>query len=126
MAQLLLDQPTTENFNETQTATLAPEDQFERYDTINTPKIVVIGFVSAIVTFAVIVGAQAMFFAANKAEIAKKEVQVADEIVPDAITQQQNKLSTYGWVDSQKGVVSIPVADAMRLIVEEERTRQGE
>ncbi len=59
-------------------APLSPADQFERYDTIDTPRIVVIGFVAAILTFVVILSAQAVFFAADKAEVQKKEVAIAD------------------------------------------------
>ncbi|MFG0334310.1 MAG: hypothetical protein ACF8TS_13175 [Maioricimonas sp. JB049] len=103
---------------------LSPEDQFERYDTIDTPKIVVIGFIAAIVTFAAIVGAQALYFAFYIAESEVKEVRAADTLVDDALTKQRAKLSSYGWVDPQQGIVTIPVDDAMKLVLEEENSRK--
>lgn len=102
---------------------VSPADQFERYDTIDTPRIVVIGFVAAILTFVAILSAQAVFFAADKAEVQKKEVAIADTLTSDALTQQQNRLAAYGWVDSAKGVVSIPVTEAMKLVVTEQQSK---
>ena len=118
MSQAVLERP------ETQQAP-SPEDQFERYDNINTPKIVVIGFISAIVTFAAIVGAQALSFAAYSAETKEKDILAADAIVNDALTQQQARLSSYNWVDPEKGVVSIPIDEAMKLVLEEESSRKA-
>lgn len=97
--------------------------QFERYDTIDTPKIVVVGFVSAILTFVVVLAAQAVFFAADAAESQRKIAQAAPTELNDGWTQQQNRLAGYGWVDANKGLVNIPVTDAMRMVVEEQRSK---
>ncbi len=35
--------------------------------------------------------------------------------------QEEEKLTTYGWVDKDKQVVRIPVERAMRLLTEEEK-----
>lgn len=35
----------------------------------------------------------------------------------------RTKLSTYGWVDKEKGVVRLPVERAAELVIEERRTR---
>lgn len=99
--------------------------QFERYDTIDTPKIVVVGFVSAILTFVVILGAQAIFFATDHAEAQRKIAAAAPTALTDGWTQQQNRLAGYGWVDPAKGVVNIPISDAMRLVVEEQQSKNG-
>jgi hypothetical protein len=99
--------------------------QFERYDTIDTPKIVVVGFISAILTFVVILGAQAIFFATDNAEAQRKMAAAAPTALTDGWTQQQNRLAGYGWVDPAKGVVSIPISDAMRLVVEEQQAKNG-
>jgi len=118
MSHAVLERPETQQ-------SLSPEDQFERYDNIDTPKIVVIGFIAAIVTFAAIVGAQAIYFAAYTFETKEKDIQAADAIVDDALTQQSARLSSYNWVDPDKGIVSIPIDDAMKLVLEEESSRKA-
>lgn len=101
-----------------------PMDQFERYDTINTSAIVLTGFVSAILTFAIIIGVQAMFYSAKQAEQTKKDVNVADNAVIETITQQRQKLNGYSWADDKKQNVSIPIEQAMAKVVQEESTKR--
>jgi hypothetical protein len=101
------------------------EAQFERYDTIDTPKIVVVGFISAILTFVVIVAAQALFFIADDAEYVRKTIQTSDTTVDQVVTQQQARLADYRWVDAQAGTVSIPIEDAMRKVVSEEKAKRN-
>ena len=104
---------------ETTPIAAAPQEQFERYDTIDTPKIAVVGFVSAIVTFVVIVAAQALFFAADNAEEMRKNVLTADLEVEQAVAKQESRLASYRWVDAQAGVVAIPIDEAMQRVVAE-------
>lgn len=91
----------------------SPSSQFERYDTINTSRIAVIGFVSAILVFGAVVSAQAAFFAADHAEAARK----AEVAVADGLTEQRSRLAGYGWVNAAEGTVHIPVDSAMKLVV---------
>ena len=101
--------------------TKSPASQFERYDTIHTPKIVVVGFISAILTFCVVLAAQAVFFAADNVEAGRKAAAAVATPLTEGLTQQENQLAGYGWVDPAKGVVNIPVSDAMNLIVQEQQ-----
>ncbi|HEY0980535.1 MULTISPECIES: hypothetical protein [unclassified Schlesneria] len=101
--------------------TLNPASQFERYDTIDTPTIVVVGFISAILTFVTILATQAIFFATNSFESKRKITGAVPAVLADSLTQQQNRLAGYGWVDPAKGVVSIPISEAMRLVVQEQQ-----
>ena len=107
------------------TAAPPAEAQFERYDTIDTPKIVVVRFIAAILTFVVIVAAQALFFMAADAEYVRKSIEVNDTTVDQVITQQQGRLADYRWVDSQSGIVSIPIEDAMQKVVSEEKAKRN-
>lgn len=112
---------------EASTATQTPEAhaseaQFERYDTINTPKIALIGFISAILTFVAIMFAQVMFFSFSDAESKRKQSATVSTEAEQALTRQQNQLTGYRWVDPQQGVVSIPIDEAMRLVVAEKAT----
>lgn len=98
--------------------------QFERYDTIDTPRIVVVGFLSGIITFVIILAAQAVFFAADHVETQRKAASGVPTPLTEGLTQQQNRLAGYGWVDPAKGVVNIPVSDAMKLVVEQHQNGQ--
>ena len=100
-----------------------PMDQFERYDTINTSGIVLVGFISAILTFAIIIAVQAMFYSAKQAELVKKDINVADATVIETITQQRQKLTGYSWADDKKKNVSIPIEQAMAMVIEKEATK---
>lgn len=101
-----------------------PMDQFERYDTINTSAIVLVGFMSAILTFAIIIGVQAMFYSAQQAELVKKDIDVADARVIETITQQRQKLTGYSWADDAKKKVSLPIEQAMAKVVEKEAAKR--
>lgn len=106
------------------TGPVDPMDQFERYDTVNTSGIVLVGFVSAILTFAIIIAAQAMFYSAARAELVKKDVNVADATVIETITQQRQKLTGYSWADDRKQKVSIPIEQAMNMVIQKEAGKQ--
>jgi hypothetical protein len=36
--------------------------------------------------------------------------------------QEQHLLTSYGWIDKEKGIARIPVGEAMKLVVEKEKT----
>ncbi|MEP3482608.1 MAG: hypothetical protein ABJZ55_25420 [Fuerstiella sp.] len=112
----------TESSN-TASGPVDPMDQFERYDTVNTSGIVLVGFISAILTFAIIIAVQAMFYSAKQAELVKKDVNVADATVIEAITQQRQKLTGYSWADDKKKKVSIPIEQAMAMVIENEAAK---
>ena len=101
-----------------------PMDQFERYDTINTSGVVLVGFMSAIVTFAIIIGVQAMYYSASQAELVKKDVNVADKMVIETVTRQRQKLTGYSWADDKKQKVSIPIEKAIAKVIEKEAARK--
>lgn len=90
-----------------------------RYDDLDTGKLALMGFVSAIVVFAAIVAAQAIYGHYVTQEILRKEIAVPDVQANDVLHQQQGKLAQYGWVDRSQGVVAIPIERAMELVVVE-------
>ena len=40
--------------------------------------------------------------------------------------QEQNLLSSYGWVDKEKGIARIPVSEAMKLVVQKEKSEASQ
>ncbi len=103
------------------TATPHAADQ-PRYDDLDTGKLALLGFVSAITVFAAIVAAQVVYghFAAR--ELARKEIAVPNVEAEDVLHQQQAKLAQYGWIDRNQGVVAIPIERAMQLVVSESQS----
>ncbi|MHC4931794.1 MAG: hypothetical protein ACYTGV_06350 [Planctomycetota bacterium] len=42
-----------------------------------------------------------------------------EEILAGMRAEETEKLTTYGWVDREKGIVRIPIEEAMRKLIEE-------
>lgn len=93
-------------------------------DGLNTPVIAVVGFVSAIVTFALIIAVQVLYYQVSAGETDRKVIGVRAEEADDMLAQQDAKLARYGWVDRAKGSVTVPVERAMDLVVRELQEQQ--
>lgn len=85
----------------------------------NAPLTALIGIVSAIVLFVVVVLLQALFYRAEQVENVRKVVAVAPQELSQLRAEQLELLHSYKVVDQQKGVVAIPIDLAMKLIVQE-------
>lgn len=103
------------------------------YDDINVPVLIVVGFVSAVLTFVTICGSQALYYHYQRSELVRK-VYDAVRTPQSAITdEQQAKLNTFGHqleqVDTDKGKaevrrISIPLSEAVTATLEQERNAQ--
>jgi hypothetical protein len=85
-------------------------------DDVNSGLIAVVGFVSAIVTFALIIGIQVLYYHVSQAENERKVIRVSDVESDSMLAQQEAKLARY---DNDKGRVTIPIERAMELVVRE-------
>lgn len=103
----------------------SPASQFERYDTIRTSKIAIVGFIAALLMFCGILTAQAVFFSVDHVESERKAEAAVATPLTDSLISQETQLGDYAWVDRDKGVVQIPVAKAMNQIVKEQQKAQG-
>jgi hypothetical protein len=90
-----------------------------RYDDPNVPMSAVVGILSAILLFVIIVALQALFYTMQEDEFERKVYSQPYEELQRLDAQQLEQLSSYGWVSEADGVVRIPVERAMELIVEE-------
>ncbi len=88
-------------------------------DDLNTSKVVLIGIVSALLLFIIIVGIQAWFYNYYEAEYQKKVVAQQPEELNALTADQQETLNGYRWIDKKKQVVGIPIDRAMDLLVKE-------
>jgi len=93
-----------------------------RYDDPDVPASAVVGVVSAILLFVVVVALQALFFRMQEGERSRKVYEQPYEALQKLDADQLGTLTSYGWVDQQQGVTRIPIERAMQLIVDESRT----
>lgn len=95
-----------------------------RYDDVNTSAVVVVGFVSAIILFGVIVGVQALYFNYERSVNEKQKTRFPNIESANLVAEQEARLRREGWLNADKTQVAISIDRAMKLIVEETRKRQ--
>ena len=78
---------------------------------------VLVGFVGAILMFAIVVGLQALYHKVEDSEFAEKVLNQRPEELQALRNEQIEHLSTYRWVNKASGVAAIPVDLAMDLVV---------
>ena len=91
-----------------------------REDDPKAPMTIVITVVGALLVFVIVIALQAFFYNSEEAERGRKVYSEAPEELARLRAQQLEGLRSYRWIDSQKGVVAIPVQRAMELIVREQ------
>jgi hypothetical protein len=94
-------------------------DSYAPGDSLNTPLIAVIGFASAILTFALILGVQVMYYHAEASETERKVLNVKNEDADHELNKQDTKLAHYAWLDRRQGRVALKIERAMELVVQE-------
>ena len=92
-------------------------------DELKAGPIAIAGIVGAILTFALIVALSALFLQAQSVETYHKSVRQTPAELRRLRSNQIEKLNGYGWVDREKGIVSVPIERAMELLVEEAKPR---
>ena len=88
-------------------------------ENLDTPLIVTIGVLLVILTFVLILLLQAWFFQAQGQEYDRKVVNQRNEELATLVAAQEESLHSYRWVDKDKGVVGIPIENAMAAIARE-------
>jgi len=90
-----------------------------RYDDPNVAASAVVGIISAILLFVIIVVLQAFFYSAEQRELDKKVYSQPYQALQQLDARQLEILNSYGWVSESEGVAHIPVERAMELIAAE-------
>jgi len=88
-----------------------------RYDDINAGAISVIGFVSIIITFVIIVASQVLYFQYQEIENKRKYVLFPINESNVKLAQQKERLESYTWLDREKGIVTKPIQDSMQDVL---------
>jgi flagellar basal body-associated protein FliL len=90
-----------------------------RYDDPNVAISAVIGIISAILLFVIVVVLQAFFYGAQQTEMEKKVLTRPNQALQQLNASQQELLGSYGWLSEGDGVVRIPIERAMELVAAE-------
>ena len=90
-----------------------------RYDDPNVAASAVVGIISAILLFVIIVVLQAYFYSAEQSELEKKVWSQPYQTLQQLDANQLELLNSYGWVSEADGVVHVPIERAIDLIAAE-------
>ncbi len=82
---------------------------------------VIVGGVSLLLLFALIVALEALHRTAAESEFQRKVVAERPVELRQVQADQRTTLSTYRWLDRAQGVATIPIDRAMALVIEEHR-----
>ncbi|OYW22369.1 MAG: hypothetical protein B7Z55_04700 [Planctomycetales bacterium 12-60-4] len=91
-----------------------------KYDDLNTPMIAIVGFVSAIFTFVAIVGFQAAYYYVESGVQIAKAQAIGPAKNDTILAEQRGKLASYAWADRSARQVTIPIEQAMSLVLREQ------
>jgi hypothetical protein len=86
-------------------------------DDVNTPVIALVGFISALLFFAIIILLEVMFYHIEAQQRYEKDINQPPQELTALVQREQATLAEYRWVDEKKGVVAIPIDRAMELVV---------
>jgi hypothetical protein len=86
---------------------------------VNTPAIVMVGLVSAILFFAAVVLLEVMFYQIAARQRFDKDISQPFAELTALVQRQQARLAEYRWVDEKKRIAAIPIDRAMELVVAE-------
>jgi dsRNA-specific ribonuclease len=89
------------------------------YEDVKTTTIALVGLIGAIVTFAVMLSLMALYYYASARQVLNKQINQAPAELSELVARQEASLAEYRWVDQSKGVVAIPIDQAMKLVVAE-------
>jgi hypothetical protein len=84
----------------------------------------VVGAVSVILTVALVLAIQALYYAYQQSETERKVVAVPAVTSESQLAVQKAKLARYGWKNQAEGQALIPIERAMELVVRELRSEQ--
>jgi hypothetical protein len=87
-------------------------------DNTDSALIITIGAVSGFLVIVLAIGLQAWFLSEEQAETQRKNASAVNYQLAELRNEQQQKITTYRWIDREKQVAAIPIDDAMKLLVQ--------
>jgi hypothetical protein len=96
----------------------------KKYEDVNTPLTVLIGILSALLIFVIIVCLQIGYYRMYEDQYYQKVVtQKSDELI-QLTADQQERLYSYRWINEASQAVAIPIDVAMDLVVKDEQAKR--
>jgi len=92
---------------------------------ISPGKLFFVGLLSVILTVDAVVGLQALYYWQLDRLETSDELYRPPAKLKTLLADQQKRLTAYGMVDAEKGIVAIPIDRAMTLVVDELSRQQG-
>jgi hypothetical protein len=84
---------------------------------VNVATIIFTGIIGSVLILVIIMALKALYYTTQHEELAEKSANAGDINVSDVKASQLEQLGGLKWRDPKAGVVTIPVAEAMDLVV---------
>jgi len=94
-------------------------------DELRASPIVLVGVVSAILLFLLVVFVSGLFLHWEKEVSLEKASPLMPEELRRLRSQQMGEINSYRWISEKDGIVRIPIDRAMELVAREEARKQG-
>jgi len=95
------------------------------HEDVKTPIIALVGFLGALVTFALVVFLTVVFYWVEADLRRERYVEQPWEDLERTVASQRARLVEYRWVDRRNGTVAVPIDRAMELVVREMQVGRG-
>ncbi len=94
-----------------------------QYDDLNVPRIATVGVISIVVVAVTALAVQVMYYALAEWQDSAKSAQSEYRRENMVLAEQKEQISTYG-VDEQTGRVTIPIDQAMELVISKNKNKE--
>jgi len=102
------------------------DDKKLTHQDTNTALIAAAGLVGAVLLVIALIWLKSYFYLVRN-EVEETQVLTVDNPkLKDLRAREREELTTYGWVDQDKGTVRIPIERAMELVAAEEQRNGGQ
>jgi hypothetical protein len=91
----------------------------QQYEDVDSPTIAVVGFIGAVVMFALVVLLLVVFYNVQSRRQAEAIRDQPPSEWANLVSGQQAQLASYRWIDEKKGIVAIPIGRAEELVLAE-------
>ncbi|HVT89226.1 MAG TPA: hypothetical protein VHD56_10270 [Tepidisphaeraceae bacterium] len=92
----------------------------------NSSFIITVGAVSGFLVIVIAIGLQAWFMSEQQSELESLYDKSVNVDLQDLKDKQRANLTTYRWIDKEKGIAAMPIDQAMKLLVAQKKDRPAQ
>ncbi len=96
-----------------------PENLHIEEDKLDTPMIALVGLASVLFLIIIVVLMQSWYYSVERTERFQKIISQPPVEYTKLVSEQQEQLNSYKWIDQKNGVVQIPIDLAMEKVVQD-------